>query len=137
MGIASDLGPWVSAWYEENSSLPLAYAGQHYYVYGPAGCAGCTEALMLEKRSAEPYWNAMVSQKDTFEASLKKPLPVVLTETNNFYNGGAPGVSNSYGSALYAYDFVFQASQAGFSTSAFTTLNNWSQGYSPLNLVNG
>ena len=137
VGIASDLGPWVSAWYEANSSLPLAYAGQHYYVYGPAGCAGCTEALMLEKRSAEPYWNAMVSQKNTFEASLKKPLPVVLTETNNFYNGGAPGVSNSYGSALYAYDFVFQASQAGFSTSAFTTLNNWSQGYSPLNLVNG
>jgi Chitobiase/beta-hexosaminidase C-terminal domain len=137
VGIASLLGPWVSAWYKENSSLPLVYAGQHYYVYGPAGCAGCTEALMLEKRSAEPYWNAMVSQKNSFEASLKKPLPVVLTETNNFYDGGAPGVSNSYGSALYAYDFVFQASQAGFSTSAFTTLENWHEGYSPLNLVNG
>ena len=92
---------------------------------------------MLEKRSAEPYWNAMVSQRDSFEASLKKPLPVVLTETNNFYDGGAPGVSNSYGSALYAYDFVFQASQAGFSTSAFTTLENSSKGYSPLHLVNG
>jgi hypothetical protein len=137
VGIASLLGPWVSAWYKENSSLPLVYAGQHYYVYGPAGCAGCTEALMLERRSAEPYWNAMVGQRDSFEASLKKPLPVVLTETNNFYDGGTPGVSNSYGSALYAYDFVFQASQAGFSTSAFTALNNWSQGYSPLNLVNG
>jgi hypothetical protein len=61
----------------------------------------------------------------------------VLTETNNFYDGGAPGVSNSYGSALYAYDFVFEASQAGFSTSAFNALDNWSQGYSPLNLVNG
>jgi hypothetical protein len=36
-----------------------------------------------------------------------------------------------------AYDFVFQASQAGFSTSAFTTLENWHQGYSPLNVVNG
>jgi Chitobiase/beta-hexosaminidase C-terminal domain len=137
VGIANILGPWVSAWYQENSSLPLVYAGQHYYVYGPAGCAGCTEALMLENRSAEPYWNAMVSQKDSFEASLKTPLPVLLTETNNFYNGGAPGVSNSYGSALYAYDFVFQASQAGFGTSAFTTVENWSQGYSPLNLVNG
>ena len=40
VGTATDLGPWVSAWYKENSSLPLVYAGQHYYVYGPAGCAG-------------------------------------------------------------------------------------------------
>ncbi len=137
VGTATDLGPWVSAWYKENSSLPLVYAGQHYYVYGPAGCPGCTEALMLENRSAELYWNTMVSQKDAFEASLEKPLPLVLTETNNFYDGGAPGVSNSYGSALYAYDFVFQASQVGFSTSAFTTLENSSKGYSPLYLSNG
>ena len=87
---------------------------------------------MLENRSAAAYWNTMVSQEDSFEASLQKPLPLVLTETNNFYDGGAPGVSNSYGSALYAYDFVFQASQAGFVTSAFTTLENSSKGYSPL-----
>ena len=46
-------------------------------------------------------------------------------------------MSNSYGSALYAYDFVFQASQAGFVTSAFTTLENSSKGYSPLYLSNG
>jgi hypothetical protein len=136
-GIATDLGVWLPAWYERNSSVPLAYATQHFYVAGPAGCPLCTESLMLEKRNSEAYWNKMVLQKIGFEAGLAMPLPVLLTETNNFYQGGAPGVSNSYGSALYAFDFVFQAAEAGFGGTAFTIVDNWSNGYSPLNIVNG
>ncbi len=136
-GIATDLAVWLTAWYQENASLPLAYGSQHYYVSGPADCSACTEALMLERRSTEAYWNAMLSQKAAFEDALTKPFPVLLTETNNFYNGGAPGLSNSYGAALYAFDFVLQAAQAGFAATAFSTLDNWSQGYSPLNIVDG
>jgi hypothetical protein len=33
--------------------------------------------------------------------------PVRLAECNSFYNGGAPGVSNSYASALWVIDFLF------------------------------
>jgi hypothetical protein len=136
-GIATDLGNWLSAWYDANLLLPLSYGTQHFYVAGPADCSVCTESLMLERRSSQAYWNTMLTQKSTFESGLKRQLPVLLTETNNFYSGGAPGLSNSYGSALYAFDFVFQAAEAGFSGVAFTMLDNWSQGYSPLNLVNG
>lgn len=136
-GIATDLGIWLTAWYEENSSIPLAYGTQHFYVSGPADCSGCTEELMLERRELEAYWNTMLSQKAAFEDDLNKPLPILLTETNNFYLGGAPGISNSYGAALYAFDFVLQAAEAGFGATAFTTIDNWSQGYSPLNIVDG
>jgi hypothetical protein len=136
-GIASDLGTWLTAWYNENASMPLAYGSQHFYISGPAHCPTCTEASMLESRSSDAYWSTMLAQKNQFESSLHEQLPLLLTETNNFYSGGAPGISNSYGSALYAFDFVMQAAQAGFGGTAFTLVDNWSQGYSPINLVQG
>jgi hypothetical protein len=136
-GIATNLALWLGAWYSANSSLPLAYGTQHYYVDGPAGCSACSESLMLESRSSEAYWSTMIMQKDKFEAGLATQLPVLLTETNNFYSGGAPGVSNSYGSSLYAFDFALQAAEAGFTSADFTVVDDWSQGYSALNLVNG
>ena len=136
-GIASNLGTWLAAWYQQNAHLPLAYGAQHYYVNGPAGCATCTSANALESRAGEAYWSTMVLEKNRFGAGLAKPLPVALTETNNFYDGGAPGVSNSFASALYSFDFMFQAAQAGFSSVQFMETDNWSQGYSPLNVING
>jgi hypothetical protein len=136
-GIASNLGTWLTAWYQANSKLPLAYGSQHFYVNGPAGCAQCTAAEMLEDRDAEGYWTSMVLQKNVFEAGLANPLPVALTETNNFYSGGAPGVSNSYASALYSFDFALRAAASGFTSAVFTADDNWSQGYSPLNVVDG
>ncbi len=136
-GIASHLGTWLTAWYQANSNLPLAYGSQHYYVNGPAGCAQCSAANMLEDRDTEGYWTTMVLQKNVFEAGLTNPLPVALTETNNFYSGGAPGVSNSYASALYAFDFALRAASAGFTSAVFTGNDNWSRGYSPLNVVAG
>jgi hypothetical protein len=136
-GIASNLGTWLTAWYQANSKLPLAYGSQHFYVNGPAGCSQCNAANMLADRDAEGYWTAMVLQKNIFEAGLATPLPVALTETNNFYSGGAPGVSNSYASALYAFDFALRAAASGFSAAVFTGGDNWSQGYSPLNVVDG
>jgi hypothetical protein len=136
-GIVTNLGLWLSAWYAENSSLPLAYGTQHFYVDGPGACPICTESLMLEKRSSQPSWNAMVAQRGDFEVGPTQVLPILLTETNNFYGGGDPGISNSYGSALYAFDFVFQAAEAGFAGTAFSLLDYWAQGYSPLNIVNG
>lgn len=135
--VASNLGVWLTAWYQENSKLPLAFGSQHFYVAGPQNCATCTTAAMLEQRTANSYWSSMILQKNAFEASLPQPLQVALTETNNFYSGGAPGVSNSYASALYAYDFVFRAAQAGFSLVQFTEDDFWSKGYSPLNIING
>jgi hypothetical protein len=136
-GIVTNLGVWLSAWYEANSSLPLAYGTQHFYVAGPGACPICTESLMLEKRSSQASWDAMVAQKAEFEVGLAKVLPVLLTETNNFYGGGDPGISNSYGSALYAFDFIFQAAEAGFAGTAFSMLDHWALGHSPLNIVNG
>ena len=135
--VASSLGSWLGSWYAANKSLPLAYGSQHYYINGPAGCTVCTIPTMLEQRSSEAYWSKMVLQKNEFEAGLQKPLPIYLNETNNFYSGGAPGVSNSFASALYAYDFIMQAAEGGFSGSVFMNSDHYSKGYSPLNVIEG
>lgn len=37
--------------------------------------------------------------------SLNPGLPFILGETNSLYNEGAPGLSNSFGAALWGIDF--------------------------------
>jgi len=39
-------------------------------------------------------------------ASLNPSLPFILGETNSLYNQGAPGLSNSFGAALWGVDFA-------------------------------
>lgn len=135
--VASNLGSWMTAWYQANAKLPLAYGSQHFYVSGPQNCPTCSIGSMLAQRTSNSYWNSMVLQKNSLEANLPHPLPVALTETNNFYSGGAPGISNSFASSLYGFDFVFRAAQSGFSFASFTEDDFWSKGYSPMNIING
>jgi len=40
-------------------------------------------------------------------------LPYVLGETNSLYNGGAPGLSNMFGAALWAMDFSLYCAATG------------------------
>jgi hypothetical protein len=42
-------------------------------------------------------------------------LPYRVSECNSFYNGGAPGVSNSYASSLWVIDFLFDSALGGAS----------------------
>lgn len=42
-------------------------------------------------------------------------VPFRLSECNSFYNGGAPGVSDSYASALWVIDHLFNCVQGGAS----------------------
>jgi hypothetical protein len=42
-------------------------------------------------------------------------VPFRITETNSFYNGGAPGVSNSYASSLWVIDHLFSIAMGGAS----------------------
>jgi len=49
--------------------------------------------------------------------SANSGLPYRICETNSFYGGGKPGVSDTFGSALWALDYMFtlaSESCAGF-----------------------
>jgi hypothetical protein len=59
-----------------------------------------------------------------------------LAECNSFYNGGASGVSNAYGTALWTIDFLFTNAAHGSSGVNFHGGGNGT-GYTPIADANG
>jgi hypothetical protein len=58
-------------------------------------------------------------------------LPFRVSECNSFYAGGAPGVSNSYASSLWAIDFLFDVAASG-ATGVNMHTGGRSPGYTPI-----
>jgi hypothetical protein len=54
-----------------------------------------------------------------------------LAEANSYYNGGAPGVSNTFASALWALEFCFKLAQNGATGVNFHGGGNY-PGYTPI-----
>lgn len=48
-------------------------------------------------------------------ASLRSKVPYRICETNSFCGGGQPGVSDTFGAALWVLDFMFQLAYGGCS----------------------
>jgi hypothetical protein len=59
-------------------------------------------------------------------------VPLRLDETNNISCGGEPGVSNTFGAALWAADFLSRAMGAGIAGINFHDIPQTAQGYSPI-----
>jgi hypothetical protein len=63
-------------------------------------------------------------------------VPFRISECNSFYDGGAPGVSDSYASSLWVIDFLFDCAQGGSTGTNFH--GGWdSPGYTPIADSNG
>ena len=45
--------------------------------------------------------------------AINNPPPLVFGETNSLYNQGAPGLSNSFGAALWGVDFNLYSASVG------------------------
>jgi hypothetical protein len=58
-------------------------------------------------------------------------VPFRLAETNSFFNGGAPGVSNSYASALWVIDHLFDIARGG-GAGANLHGGGYGAGYTPI-----
>jgi hypothetical protein len=111
----------------------LSALGQHYY---PMGCG-------LGGRTPATFAAAMLSagqaaKEATFFATAAKAAaiaraPLRISETNTACNGGAPGVSNTYASALWAVDYLFTGLEHGVSGFNFHGgLGGDCWGYTPL-----
>jgi len=73
---------------------------------------------------------------ETYLAALAPPaaaagVPFRLAETNSFYNGGAPNISDAYASALWAIDHLFTIALGGGVGANFHGGGN-STGYTPI-----
>jgi hypothetical protein len=80
---------------------------EHYYRDGARNPTSTIEELL----ETDPRLTAMLGQlKGVSESS---GVPYRICETNSFYGGGKPGVSDTVAAALWVLDFMFTLASAG------------------------
>lgn len=102
----------------------------HYY-RGNGELASSTVELLV---SPDP--NIVTQAKAMLTVSQSVDVPYRFAETNSFYNGGAPNVSDSYGSALWVIDHLFACASNGAQGINLHGGGN-STGYTPIADSNG
>ena len=105
-GPSTSGNPAWAKWFGEDSARDyrIAFVSNHYYP-GRDGKAGESESKLESMLS--PAWQQLYAkylEGNGFTNLNGRPFRI--EECNSFYAGGAPGVSDAFGSALWALDFA-------------------------------
>ena len=98
---------WIRPFIEAAGDA-LVLVTRHYYADGPAGVPHISLARLL---SSAPQAKTMLQEMRSISESSR--LPFRIAETNSIFNEGQPGVSDTFGSALWGVEFMFQVAEAG------------------------
>jgi len=110
-----------------NEAGVISMVTQHYY-RANGQSPSSTLALLLQ-----PDANLPGTVKNIVAAAnnARLPLGFRMAECGSFYNGGAPNVSDAYGAALWALDFMFTLATNGCQGVNFHGGGNGT-GYTPI-----
>jgi hypothetical protein len=86
----------------------VALLTHHYYAEGPP-----TDPSMTIERLLRPDAKLQAELAAMQQASKESGLPVRLAETNSCFQGGKPGVSDTFASALWSADLMYQLASEG------------------------
>lgn len=86
----------------------IEFISSHYYAEGPP-----TNPAMTIERLLKPSPKLENEIAAYHQAQQATGLPFRMTETNSCYQGGKRGVSNTFASALWAGDYMYQLAAAG------------------------
>lgn len=103
----ADNSEWLMRFADEQRH-DVAFLSQHYYAEGPPTDPSMTIERLL---GSSPRLNAAF--KAAAAARRDTGLPFRMAETNSCYQGGKPGVSDTFAAALWAADLMYQLAQAG------------------------
>ena len=84
------------------------FLSQHYYAEGPP-----TDPSMTIERLLRPNPALQAEFEGMKEVMNESGLPFRLAETNSCYQGGKPGVRDTFASALWGADLMYQLASAG------------------------
>jgi Glycosyl hydrolase family 79 C-terminal beta domain len=100
---------WLQRFADEQRH-DVAFLSQHYYAEGPPTDPSMTIGRLLGRspRLEAEFAAAAAARRRT-------GLPFRMAETNSCYQGGKPGVSDTFASALWAADLMYQLAQTGAS----------------------
>ena len=88
----------------------VALLTSHFYAMGPAGAPGMTAQKLLQ-----PNNNRLEREiKAVHRAVSLSGIPYRMDEGNSCFNGGQPGVSDAYASALWVADYMLHVACAGY-----------------------
>jgi hypothetical protein len=99
----------------ENAKVPkIAAVTQHYYT-GNAKATNPPASANGLLRYPDELLESILADMNAAIAGMapEARVPFRMTECNSYYDGGAPGVSNTYASALWVIDFLFTCAQRG------------------------
>lgn len=98
---------WLVSFAKEQKD-EVAFLSQHYYAEGPP-----TDPSMTLERLLRPSPRLDTAFRAAAAARRDTGLPFRMAETNSCYQGGKPGVSDTFAAALWAADLMYQLAQAG------------------------
>jgi hypothetical protein len=104
---------------------------QHYYRANGQSATSTIDLLL----APDPNLTTMLTTLGT-AVTTNHIAASRMAETNSFYNGGANGISDSFGTALWAIDFLFTNARNGTSGVNFHGGDN-TPGYTPIADANG
>lgn len=84
------------------------FLSQHYYAEGPP-----TDPSMTIERLLKPNPRLVEEFEGMKKTMQETGLPFRLAETNSCYQGGKPGVSDTFTSALWGADLMYQLASEG------------------------
>jgi hypothetical protein len=86
----------------------VAFLSHHYYALGPP-----TDPSMTIERLLRPNPKLVQEFEGMAQTKADSSLPFRLAETNSCYQGGKQGVSDTFASALWGADLMYQLATAG------------------------
>jgi len=101
---AGYLAPFASA-----QAQDVALLTRHYYIANGQSATSTMNLMLTPDPNLPPLLGFMASTA----AGAKIASGYRISEANSFYNGGAPGISDGYGSSLWAINFLFTNAWAG------------------------
>ena len=102
---------YKSSWFTsfaQDEAKKVALLSMHYY-----RANGQDPSSNIELLLSYPDTNLEKALVPLRAAAAAAGVPYRMAETNSFYNGGAPNVSDSYASALWVLDHMFTIAQSG------------------------
>jgi hypothetical protein len=103
----SNVAAWTVPFAQSATRKDLSLITQHYY-RGDGSSANATAANLIAPDANLQKCLGMLNTD-----SQSTGIPFRLGECNSYYGGGATGVSNSYASALWVIDFLFNSALGG------------------------
>jgi hypothetical protein len=128
---ASHYATWTVP-FAKDEAAAIVLLTQHYYVANGQLATSTIDLLLSPDSTLVTELQAL----QTAATTNAIPNRYRISECNSFYNGGAPGISDAYGTALWAIDFLFTNAQYG-STGANFHGGGDGTGYTPIADANG